>query len=79
MSLSRILESAAEQAWTPPSGPISVVSLETVNGLIREAYQRGIQDYEGEWYRKEHVEGERPYGFEIAGITAFLLERSKDA
>jgi len=77
VSPSRILESAAEQAWLSASSSAPVVSLETASGLIREAYQRGVQDYEDEWYRKEHAEGERPYGFEIAGITAFLLGRSR--
>lgn len=32
-----------------------------------------IEAYEAAWYVVEHAEGERPYGFEVAGITADLL------
>jgi hypothetical protein len=40
----------------------------------REGFLAGVQAFEREWYALEHRMGSRPYGFEIAGITAFLTE-----
>jgi hypothetical protein len=44
----------------------------------REAFIAGVEAFERERYALEHVEGERPYGFEIAGITASLREHADE-
>lgn len=42
---------------------------------FRHGYIQGLEDFETEWYAAEQREGERPYGFDVAGIKRFLIEK----